>query len=66
MVKKIAFKLEELGLIFLQNLLFYITDVDDKAGTIDIADLANILGDIDVIDDHCLFQKMLLKLIKGR
>ena len=47
------------------QLIFYITDIADKADPEAIVDVSNVVEIIGIIDDDCLIQKILLKIIKG-
>ena len=64
-VKKIAHKFEEISLIFSFKLLLLIVNAADISDPADVADASYVAKVFDNSDDDCLFQKILLKIIKG-
>ena len=64
-VKKIAHKFEEISLIFFFKLLLLIVNAADISDPADVADASYVAKVVDNSDDDCLFQKILLKIIKG-
>ena len=64
-VKKIAHKFEQISQIFFLKLLFIIVNAADISDPADIEDASHVAKVVDSCDDDCLWQKILLKIIKG-